>query len=106
MLIILAIVLLILLPWPWSIVGFVVVTVLWVGELFLWNRSMRGRSKKTGPQTLVGKHGTIVSASRPAGQVRVEGEIWAARCEGGASIGDTVHVVAVDGLTLVVEVAA
>src|SRR4051794_15680413 len=106
MLIILAVVLLLLLPWPWSVIGFVIVTILWCGELFLWNRSLRGRAKKTGPQLLVGKHGTIVSASRPAGQVRVEGEVWAARCADGASVGDTVHVVAVDGLTLVVEVAA
>jgi membrane protein implicated in regulation of membrane protease activity len=34
--------------------------------------------------------------------VRVNGELWAARCSEGASRGDTVRVEGVDGLTLVV----
>jgi membrane protein implicated in regulation of membrane protease activity len=33
----------------------------------------------------------------------VRGEIWNARCEGGAQPGERIVVAAVDGLTLVVE---
>jgi len=35
--------------------------------------------------------------------VRLDGEIWEARCDGGASPGASVRIVARDGLTLVVE---
>jgi membrane protein implicated in regulation of membrane protease activity len=39
----------------------------------------------------------------PIGQVRVAGELWQARCAGGAGVGDEVVIRAIDGLTLVVE---
>jgi membrane protein implicated in regulation of membrane protease activity len=38
--------------------------------------------------------------------VRLNGEIWEARCAAGASPGDRVRVIGRDGLTLVVEAAA
>ena len=106
MLILLAIVLLLVVPHPWNLVGFIVVTVLWFGELFLWSRKVRKRPLRTGVQTLVGKHGVVVEPCRPNGQVRVDGEIWAARCEAGASVGDTVHVLRLDGLVAIVEPVA
>jgi membrane protein implicated in regulation of membrane protease activity len=44
------------------------------------------------------------SSPLPAGrQVRIQGELWGARCEAGADPGDTVRVVERDGLTLLVE---
>jgi membrane protein implicated in regulation of membrane protease activity len=100
---IVALVLLLVLPWPWNLVGFVTALVLFLGELFFWNRRVRGRRKEVGAQTLIGKAAAVVSACRPDGQVRLSGEIWAARCEGGADTGETVTVVGRDGLTLVVE---
>jgi membrane protein implicated in regulation of membrane protease activity len=103
MLIILAVVLLLVLPDPWNLVGFIAVTILWFGELFLWSRKVRSKPLKTGAQTLVGREGTVVEACRPDGQVRLNGELWAARCAAGASIGDTVRVTAIHGLTAVVE---
>ena len=39
------------------------------------------------------------------GQIRLQGEIWAARCEAGAVPGDRVRVTGRDGLTLIVEPA-
>ena len=39
----------------------------------------------------------------PVGTVRVNGELWAARCAEGAASGETVRVNGVDGLTLVVS---
>jgi membrane protein implicated in regulation of membrane protease activity len=35
--------------------------------------------------------------------VRIQGEVWSARCDAGADAGDTVIVRSVEGLTLVVE---
>jgi membrane protein implicated in regulation of membrane protease activity len=102
---VLAIALLILLPYPWNLVGFLGALVAFVGELLFWNRTVRYKHKRVGVQTLIGRTATVVSRCAPTGQVRVAGEIWAARCDAGAATGDTVTVVAVDELTLVVEPA-
>jgi membrane-bound serine protease (ClpP class) len=102
-LIILAFILLFLLPSPWSWIGFLVATLLWFVELLAWNRTVRHRRRVVGAQTLIGKDATVTEPCRPSGQVRLNGEIWGARCEAGADPGDTVRVVARDDLTLVVE---
>ena len=106
MLIILAIALLLLLPSPWSFVGFFGVFALWLVELGLWNRTVRHRRKVVGAQTLIGKDAVVSTPCRPVGQVRLDGEIWEARCESGASPGDRVRVVGRKGLTLLVEATA
>lgn len=103
MLIVVAILLLLLLPSPWDLVGFIVVLVLWVGELFLWNRTVKRHRRAVGAETLIGADAEVVSPCRPVGQVRVNGELWAARSEGGADVGDSVHVVERERLTLRVE---
>ncbi|HSC50137.1 MAG TPA: NfeD family protein, partial [Gaiellaceae bacterium] len=59
-----------------------------------------------GAQTLIGKEAVVSEPCRPAGQVRLDGEIWQARCSAGASPGDRVRVVGRDGLTLLVEPVA
>jgi membrane-bound serine protease (ClpP class) len=56
-----------------------------------------------GAQTLIGREATVISPCRPEGQVRLDGEIWQARCAAGADPGDTVRVTARDGLLLVVD---
>lgn len=106
MLIILAIALLLLLPSPWSFVGFLGVFGLWLVELLLWNRTVKHRRKVVGAQTLIGREAVVSAPCRPVGQVRLDGEIWAARCNAGASPGDRVRVVARERLMLVVETAA
>jgi membrane protein implicated in regulation of membrane protease activity len=100
---IVGIVLLLLLPYPWNVVGATCAFVLFLGELFFWHRRVRGQPNKVGAQNLMGQTATVVSPCRPNGQVRVGGELWAARCPGGADHGDTVRVVGRDGLTLIVE---
>jgi membrane protein implicated in regulation of membrane protease activity len=105
-LIFLAVVLLLLLPSPWNVVGFIVVLPLWVLELFGWNRTVKHRRKAVGAQTLIGKDAVVSTPCRPVGQVRLDGEIWEARCEAGASVGDRVRVIGRERLTLVVEAAA
>ena len=106
MLIILAIALLLLLPSPWSFVGFFVVFGLWLVELLLWNRTVKHRRKAVGAQTLIGREAVVSAPCRPIGQVRLDGEIWAARCNAGASPGDRVRVIGRERLILVVEAAA
>ena len=103
MLIIVAFLLLLLLPTPWNIVGFLVVIPLWILELLAWNRSMKGRRKAVGAQTLLGREAVVMMACRPRGQVRIDGEIWEARCDAGAGEGDTVRIVDRDNLALIVE---
>lgn len=102
MFVLIAIVLLLLLPSPWNVVGFAICLVLFLGELSFWHRKVRGQRKVVGAQTLIGARGTLVSPCRPNGQVRVGGEIWAARCDQGADRGDEVAVVGRDDLTLIV----
>jgi membrane-bound serine protease (ClpP class) len=103
MLILLAIALLIFLPSPWNLVGFIAVLPFWLLELGLWNRTVKRRRRVVGAQTLIGKDATVTTSCRPLGQVRLDGETWEARCEAGAAPGDTVRVVGRDNLTLLVE---
>jgi membrane protein implicated in regulation of membrane protease activity len=100
---IVALVLLFVVPSPWNLVGFGCGLVLFGGELGFWHRRVRGKPKKVGAQTLIGTAAIVVTACRPNGQVRLSGEIWAARCDAGADAGETVTVVGRDRLTLVVE---
>ena len=100
MLIIVALILLFVLPHPWNVIVAAVLAVAWLGELFLWNRTVRGRRRVVGAQTLVGMIGEVRETCRPRGQVFVNGELWEARCEEGADRGTQVKVLAVNGLTL------
>jgi len=105
-LILLAVVLLVVLPKPWNLIAFIVLLPVWVLELVFWSRTVRGRRRAVGAQTMIGRAALVISPCRPLGQVRLDGEIWQARCEQGADSGDTVRVTAIDRLTLVVEPAA
>lgn len=103
MLFIAAVVLLLVLPHPWDLVGFTACLVAGLGELYLWNRTVRGRRAAVGSATLIGSEAEVLNACRPDGQVRLNGEIWAARCAAGADAGETVRVVGRKRLTLLVE---
>ena len=98
-----ALLLLLLLPSPWNLVGFAAGLVLFVGEVLFWNRRVRGKRVQTGAETLIGEQAVVITECRPSGQVRLEGEIWDARCDAGADAGDTVVVTGRDDLVLVVE---
>jgi membrane protein implicated in regulation of membrane protease activity len=105
MLIVAAFALLLFLPSPWNLLAFVVAVLLGIVELFAWNRTVRHRAKQVGAQTLIGRDATVVSPCRPDGQVRLDGEIWAARGSSEAAVHDSVRVVGRDRLTLIVEPA-
>lgn len=105
MLIIAGFVVLLLAPHPWNLVVSLVLFVLAVPELLLWNRTVKGRRKVVGTQTLVGKIAEVRVACMPRGQVFVDGALWEAECAVGAAAGTRVRVRAVNGLTLEVEPA-
>jgi membrane-bound serine protease (ClpP class) len=106
MLIFLAVALLLLLPSPWNLIAFLVLLPLWVLELFGWNRTTKRHRKAVGAETLIGREAVVSEPCRPVGQVRLDGEIWEARCEAGASTGDRVRVTGRERLTLIVEPVA
>jgi membrane-bound serine protease (ClpP class) len=106
MLLLVAIALLLFLPGPWNVIGFGVCVFLFLGEVLLWNRTVRQRRKAVGTQTLVGKTAEVRVACRPRGQVFIDGELWEAECAAGADAGARVRVLRVNGLTLEVEPAS
>jgi membrane-bound ClpP family serine protease len=92
---------------PWDMVVVLVGLAVEIGEIFFWLWYTKRRHAQVGAETLVGLEGAVVTPCRPQGQVRLQGEIWDARCEGGgAGAGERVRVVGRDGLTLLVEPTA
>ena len=88
------------LPSPWSWVAIAVGGVVDIGESLAFVWWSRRRRAAVGAQVLVGRAGVAIGPLWPEGQIRIDGEIWKARCEGGADAGTRVVVRAVDGLTL------
>jgi membrane-bound serine protease (ClpP class) len=70
-----------------------------LAEIAIWLKWRKTRSS-TGAEAMVGMAGVAISDCRPAGQVKVKGQIWKAHCEQGVAAGEAVSVVAVDGLRL------
>jgi membrane protein implicated in regulation of membrane protease activity len=93
------------LPSPWGLVAVAVAGVLDIAEtgVFMWWSKRRKTS--VGVETLVGKRGVAVGDLWPEGQIKLDGEIWRARCSGGCDAGTDVVVRSVEGLTLVVDPA-
>jgi membrane protein implicated in regulation of membrane protease activity len=94
------------LPDAWDLPVLAAAAVAEIAETFVWIWLSRRGQVKMGPETLVGETAEVVTACRPTGQVRVHGELWQARCEHGAAVGERVLVRGLEGLTLVVERAA
>jgi membrane protein implicated in regulation of membrane protease activity len=88
---------------PWDVLVVVGALVREVGEIFFWFWFSRRRSVQVGAETLIGRPGVVITECRPLGQVRTDGEIWAARCSLGADVGSAVRVEGRDGLTLLVR---
>jgi membrane-bound serine protease (ClpP class) len=90
---------------PWGLIVVVGATFLELGEVLFWFWYTKRRRVQVGAETLIGLEGVVVTPCRPRGQVRLQGEIWDARCDAGAAAGERVRVVGRDGLTLAVEAA-
>lgn len=91
------------LPLEWAIPVVFLAAVAEVGETFFWLWYSRRHRVQVGAETLIGELAEVVTRCAPLGQVRLQGEIWRARCEEGAERGEHVRVTALEELTLVVE---
>ena len=88
-------------PWNWVAVG--VGAAVELGEAWFWWWLSHRRRPAVGVETLIGARATALVPCRPDGHVRLRGEIWHARCHAGLDAGEEATVVAVEGLTVVVE---
>jgi membrane protein implicated in regulation of membrane protease activity len=92
------------LPAPWNYLAVIAAGIVEVVEVgvFIWYSKRRRAT--TGAEALPGQRGTVVETCRPIGQIRVDGELWRARCDEGADPGDPVIVESLGpGLTLIVK---
>ena len=103
MLLVLAIAVAILwLPTGWGIALVAAAAVFELAETGFWFWLSRRRKAVTGAEALPGSSGIVVAACRPLGQVRIDGELWRARCEEGADSGDEIVVERLDPELLLV----
>ncbi len=93
----------VVLPSPWGVVAVVVAGVIDLTEIGVGLWWSKRRKAAVGGDALVGAVGVAVAELSPEGQVKVNGEIWRARCEEGCGAGSSVVVRGIDGLTLEVE---
>jgi membrane-bound serine protease (ClpP class) len=91
------------LPLEWAIPVVFLGAVVEIGETYFWLWYSRRHRAQVGAETLIGELAEVVTRCAPLGQVRLQGEIWRARCEEGAERGEHVRVAALEDLTLVVE---
>jgi len=99
----LALVLFLILPDPWNVVGGVVSLACGVVEVTYWQRRMKRVKVVTGVENLIGATGEVTAPLAPVGQIRVLGELWEARSRSELPERTIVRVVAMDALTLDVE---
>lgn len=91
------------LPAPWN--GLVLTLGLLgeAGEAIFGIWYSRRRDSVTGAERMIGGTVRVIEPCRPRGRVSYKGELWDAICAGGADIDQRVRIIAMDGLTLVVE---
>lgn len=97
-----AIILALFAPWPLNLILVLGGLGIEVVELTWGLRLARRWRPRTGAEAMIGQVAEVVAACRPAGQVRVHGELWQARCDDGADVGQRVRIERLEGLTLVV----
>jgi membrane protein implicated in regulation of membrane protease activity len=91
------------LPSPWGLVAVIVGGIWEIAQTLFAIRWSQRRRARVGAEALVGVGARVVSRCSPRGRVAVGGEIWNARCEEGADVGEDVRVRGVQGITLLVE---
>ena len=90
-------------PIAWVVIGIAaVIELAEVGFWLFWNHK---RKVRVGAETMIGRRAVVIRSCLPEGQVRLDGEIWQARCAEGVAEGEDVLVERVDGLTLDVRPA-
>src|SRR5216117_2736811 len=90
-------------PWPWNLIVVLAGLGIEVVELTWGLRLARRWRPQTGAEAMIGQVAEVVAPCHPIGQVRVQGELWEARCDDGADAGESVRIERLEGLTLVVK---
>jgi membrane-bound ClpP family serine protease len=72
-------------------------------QTVFWLWHSQRRAVQVGAETMLGRVVEVAEECRPYGLVRIQGELWRARCAEGAGRGEPVRIVGRDGLTLEVE---
>ena len=92
------------LPSPWNVILFGLAVFLEIFEIFLWMRFLERYRVRGGAEGMLGERAIVVKECAPEGLVRVRGELWKARADGGESLlaGERAKVLAVDGLVVTV----
>ncbi|HVN62453.1 MAG TPA: NfeD family protein [Gaiellaceae bacterium] len=90
-------------PQEWAIPVVLLGGLVEVAEALLVVHYSRRRRAVVGAETMIGRRARVDTPCLPTGQVLLDGERWAARCDGGAAAADTVIVRGLEDLTLIVE---
>ena len=69
-------------------------------QTLFWLWYSQRQAVQVGAEALAGLVVEVADECRPDGHVRVQGELWRARCAEGAAREDRVRIVGRDGLTL------
>jgi membrane-bound serine protease (ClpP class) len=87
----------------WAIVLLVGTGVFELSQTAFWLRRTSRHTVQVGAETLIGRVVEVAQECRPVGYVRVQGELWRARCDQGARPGELVRITGRDGLLLEVS---
>jgi membrane protein implicated in regulation of membrane protease activity len=98
--IVLALVVLRVVEGTWALLLLAGTAVFEISQTGFWLWYSQRRSAQVGAETLLGRVVEVAQECRPLGYVRVQGELWQARCPEGAGPGEQVRVTGRDGLTL------
>src|SRR5438552_5646464 len=92
-------------PSPWQAPVIAAGGIWEAAEAYFWIRWSQRRRARVGAEALLGATAQVVSRLDPRGQVRINGELWAARSSGAETVepGQPVRILGLDGLTLLVE---
>lgn len=88
------------LPTPLGVAAVVAGATIDVAQTLLYLRWSHRRKVSVGAETLVGRTAVAATALAPAGQVKIDGELWAAQSDEPVESGRDVVVSSVDGLML------
>jgi len=90
----------------WAIALLAGTATLETSQNLFWLWYSQRRAVQVGAETMMGRVVEVAEDCRPYGLVRIQGELWRARCAEGAAREERVRIVGRDGLTLEVERAA
>jgi membrane-bound serine protease (ClpP class) len=84
----------------WALALLIGTAVFEISQTGFWLWYSSRRTIQVGVETLLGRVVEVAQECRPLGYVRVQGELWQARCPEGAAPGELVRITGRDGLTL------